>query len=195
MSRPGFVEGIGVAVVAALGGGVTYELLNVPFEGELAIRLVIAGEAFGYLLYLFARSHERIGRVTLVTFWLLVTVAGMFLIPSLVAFLVIQVAFIWVVRSLYFYSSLIPAVIDLGFTFLSATAAVWAVLQTGGVFAAVWCFFLVQSFIPLFPLGFGEPSEGKPNNDPEAERFQNAFQVARGAVQELAGIRSHKWRK
>ena len=60
-------------------------------------------------------------------------------------------AAVWLVRSLYYYSGLLPALADLGVTALGAAFAVWAAQRSDSAWLALWCFFLVQAFHVLIP--------------------------------------------
>lgn len=185
MRRPGFIEGVLVALAAAFGGTVVHGLLSVLLAEGLAVRLIVAAAALGYIVYLLSRSRERIGRVTLVLVWLIVTGVGWLMAPSLTGFVLMQTALIWVTRSLYFYSSPLWALADLGLNALSLAAALWALLQTGSLFAPLWLFFLTQALFTVIPAGIGgkakKPALGRPGPD----RFQQAYRSAQAAVNNI----------
>lgn len=185
MMRPGFIEGVLVALAAAAAGTVLHGLLSVVLTEGLAVRLVIAAGALGYILYLLSRSRERIGRVILVLVWAILTGAAWLMAPSLPGFVLTQTALIWVTRSLYFYSSPLWALVDLGLNFLSLAAAFWALLQTGSLFAAIWCFFLTQALFTAIPAGFGGKAENPAWEHPGPDCFQQAYRTARAAVRNI----------
>ncbi|MDH5622683.1 MAG: hypothetical protein OEY74_11430, partial [Gammaproteobacteria bacterium] len=66
-------------------------------------------------------------------------------------YLLVHVGAIWLIRSLYFYAGVVPALLDLGISALSITATVWAISRSGSVFLATWCFFLVQALFVAIP--------------------------------------------
>jgi hypothetical protein len=114
--------------------------------------------------------------------------AGMlwFIQPPLLLYVCLHLGAIWLIRSLYFYSSALSALADLGLNGLSLAAAVWAVTRTGSVFLGVWCFFLVQALFVAIPKRIGRrPGTGQDGHDSEA-RFQHAYRAAETAVRKLS---------
>jgi hypothetical protein len=95
---------------------------------------------------------------------------------------VLHVAAIWVVRSLYFHSSLLAALIDCGLSGLAACGLAWAAVQTGSVFVATWTFFLVQSFFVAVPPAPGRSAACPSRN----ESFARARRQADAALRVLA---------
>lgn len=151
MKRPSFWHGVIVAAVLGFFASAIVATLT-PFVGLGAvIRLVIPAMALAYLLYLFSRSTERLGRVTTLSLWAVLAVVTWWIAPPLPFYLLIHVGAIWLVRSLYFYSGVMPALMDLGISTLSVSATVWAISRSGSVFLATWCFFLVQALFVAIP--------------------------------------------
>ena len=186
MKTPGMLEGIMLAIGASLGGGILAVLLPIVFSEYTSARILISILALGYLIYLLKRSNERTGRVVMVALWLIITLACMLLDTSLLSFLLVQAALIWVVRSLYFHASVLPALLDLGLVALALVASAWAILQTDSVITAIWCFFLTQSLFVLIP-GFASTHDDASCFNPvEADRFQSAHRVALDAVRKLS---------
>ena len=127
MRRPTFFQGALVAAVLGFFASAFVAVL-LPFVGIGAVtRLMIPGLALAYLLYLFSRNRERTGRVTTLVLWVAMTLATWWFAPTLPLYLLIHIAAIWLVRSLYFYSGIFPALMDLGLNALSAVAAIWAI--------------------------------------------------------------------
>ena len=75
MKRPTFLEGVGVALVACVIGGVLYAVLPPVFGWESPLRALIAGLGLAYIVYLLNRSQTRVGKVTVVSVWLAGAVA------------------------------------------------------------------------------------------------------------------------
>ena len=69
----------------------------------------------------------------------------------LVGYVLIHVGLLWLVRSLYFYSGVLPALLDLGLSALGLAFAVWAAGRSGSPLLALWCFFLVQALHVCIP--------------------------------------------
>jgi hypothetical protein len=186
MKSPGLLEGIVVAIVASITGGILIALLPIVSSQYTTIRILLSVLAIGYMLYLMKRSTERTGRVVMVAIWLIVTLGSLLLGTSVIGFALIQVTSIWIVRSLYFQSSPLPALLDLGLVAFGLVASAWAILQTGSVMTAIWCFFLSQSLFVLIP-GFSRNRDAQNCFKPvEQDRFNSAHRVALDAVRKLS---------
>jgi hypothetical protein len=107
------------------------------------------------------------------------------LAPPLPLYLLIHVGAMWLVRSLYFYSGVLPALMDLGLSALSITAAVWAITQSGSVFLATWCFFLVQALFVAIPPAVKRKATPARNTVIENEPFERARRLADQALTQL----------
>lgn len=186
MKRPTFFEGAGVALGASVVGGVLFSVLTALFAGGLVVRALVAVMGLVYVLYLLRRSNERVGRITTVAMWV-IAATGIWLSGlSLALYVMAHLGVLWLIRSLYFHSSLIAALADLGLVALGFAAAVWAALETGHWFAGVWCFFLVQALFVFIPGSLGRQSKtGAACADAE-DRFQHAHRVAEAAVGRLS---------
>jgi hypothetical protein len=183
MKRPGFVQGV---VVAAVLGFVASAFIAVfiPFVGVGAVtRLVIPLLALAYLLYLFSRNDEKTGRVTALFLWSAMAMVTWWIAPPLPFYLLIHAGAVSLVRSLYFYSGILPSLMDMALTGLSLVASIWALSRTGSVFLATWCFFLVQALFTAIPRSMGT----KPVADTLAEQteFERARRQADAALRQL----------
>ncbi len=181
MKRPTFLEGVGVALVASIVGGVLYAVLALLFGWESLLRALIAGLGLAYILYLLNRSQARVGKVTVVSFWLAGAVALWLLHPPFTVYLFFHAGAVWLVRSLYFYGGLIPAVLDLALIAFGLVAAIWAVIGTGSMFVALWCFFLCQALFTGIPRIL-RPKRPEPASDAPFERAHRAGQAALRAL-------------
>ncbi len=186
MKRPTFLEGVAVAIGASFLGGACYSALTMVLPGSAAFRTLVAGIGLAYAVYLLTRSHERVGRVTALTTWAAVAVATWLLEPPLVLYVSVHVGLLWLIRSLYFYSSALSALADLGLSLASVAAAIWAVTESGSPFLSIWCFFLVQALFVTIPVHVGQNSrEGAFEDD---ERFEHAHRAAQGALRRLSSV-------
>lgn len=186
MKTPGILEGTGVAIIASLAAGVFGALLPIMVSNATSARIVIASLALAYLVFLLKRSNERSGRVLMVAAWLIVTLGSWILDISLLWFVLSQATAIWFVRSLYFHSSILPTLFDLGLVAFGLSAGAWAILQTGSLVMAVWCFFLSQSLFGLIPSFGGLSNSPTGINAGRHDRFQSAHRVALDAVRKLS---------
>ena len=166
----------GAALLAALA----------PWLGVgVALRAVIALLGFAYVLYSIGRSGERVGRITTLVGWLVVA-SGVWLAGlPLVAYVLVHLCAVWLVRSLYYYSGLMPTLADLGVTLLGAAFAVWAAQRADSAWLAFWCFFLVQAFHVSIPASLTR------RRTPEApdDAFTRAHRAAEAAVRRLSSAR------
>ena len=183
MKRPTFYEGVGVALAASLFGSVTYSALSVAVGGSV-LRLVIAGLALGYVVYLLGRSGERVGRVTALVAWCAAAVALWLATPSLALYLLLHVGLIWLMRSLFFHASLLAALADLGLGGLALAAGVWAVVHSGSLLLGIWCFFLVQALFVAIPPSLARRPRGSGGG--QEDGFERAHRVAEAAVRRLS---------
>lgn len=183
MKRPSFFQGVIVAAILGFFASAIVATLT-PFVGlGPVVRLVIPALGLAYLLYLFGRNEERTGRVTTLSLWAALAAATWWAAPPLPLYLLIHVGAIWLVRSLYFYSGVMPALMDLGVSALSVFATVWAISRTGSVFLATWCFFLVQALFVAIPPAI----KARRNNQAtrESEKFDQAKRNADKALRQL----------
>ncbi len=185
MKRPTFFHGVIVAAVLGFFASAIVATLT-PFVGLGAVvRLVIPALALAYLLYLFSRSPERLGRVTALSAWTVLAVLTWWVAPPLPLYLLTHVAAIWLLRSLYFYSGLVPALMDLGISTLSISATVWAITRSGSVFLATWCFFLVQALFVAIPPTLAKKHTERRSTPAESEQFETARRQADQALRQL----------
>lgn len=186
MKKPTFPEGVAVAITASLAGSILYTALETVFPGVPVLRLLIAGIGLAYVVYLLGRSPERVGRVTAAAAWLVMAGLLWFVKPPLLLYVLGHLAAIWLIRSLYFYSSALSALADMGLNGLGLAAAIWAVTRTGSVFLGIWCFFLVQALFVFIPENASRKPGTGPTGDGSEARFQHAYRVAEAAVRKLS---------
>lgn len=185
MKRPSFFHGVIVAAVLGFFASAVVATLT-PFVGLGAVvRLVIPALGLAYLLYLFSRSEERVGRVTTLSVWSALAAVTWWVSPPLPLYLLVHVGAVWLVRSLYFYSGLVPALMDLGISALSVSATVWAITRSGSVFLATWCFFLVQALFVAIPPTAQRKQNARQNTTAASENFELARRQADHALRQL----------
>ena len=185
MKRPSFFHGVIVAAVLGFFASAVVATLT-PFVGLGAVlRLVIPALGLAYLLYLFSRSNERVGRVTTLSIWSALAAITWWVAPPLPFYLLIHVGAVWLVRSLYFYSGVMPALMDLGISAMSVSATVWAITRSGSVFLATWCFFLVQALFVAIPPAIKSKQKAQHNTAAESTNFEHARRQADQALRQL----------
>ncbi|MGD2084494.1 MAG: hypothetical protein PVF91_16140 [Chromatiales bacterium] len=189
MTRPGFLEGAVVALAAAAGGTIAHTALVPLLSAPTGVRAVVALLGLAYLLYLLARTRERVGRVTTFAAWSLVATLAWMLDLPLGLYVLVHLGAVWLVRSLYFHARPLAALADLGLTALAVAAAAWAADRTGSLFLTLWCLFLVQALFVAIPQRIA-PRPGRARADDGAqEGFQRAHRAAESAVRRLSSTR------
>ena len=182
MKQPTFLEGVLLALIAAISGTAIFSVLNLVMPADTILRLLISLLSLVYIGYLMARSSKRLGRITAFSSWILVSVIGLLLAPSLLLLVLLHCGFIWIVRSLYIHNAVLAATADLALTGLSLAAAIWAMLQSGSLFLTIWCFFLTQALFVAIPKNW---SGKQVRTEPVEERFYQAYQSAQKALTKL----------
>ncbi len=189
MKRPGFFEGVGVALSASLLGGVLFTVLTSQFSGGFALRGLVALLGLLYVLYLLRRSQERVGRITTLGLWLAAALLIWLLGLSLPLYLLAHLGLVWLVRSLYYHSGLIAGFADLGLALFGLAAAIWAWLETGSLGLSLWCFFLLQALFVHIPQQLRRGGSRNPSCASGTDPFQNAYRSAEAAVARLSARR------
>jgi hypothetical protein len=185
MTKPTFFEGVAVALIAGVIVSVTAYIATSVFVSSGLLRLVIAGISFAYICYLLARSGERVGRLTVVVSWLLITGVSWVVAPSLLIYAMLQLVMIWSVRSLYYCNGVLAALADMALTGFSVASAAWAWSATHNVFLAAWCFFLTQALFVLIPSGVRGRNKARGAVSRNDDRFENAHHAAENALRKL----------
>jgi len=186
MKQPTFVEGVVLALISAIIGSILFSALKLAFPAATVLQLLIPLLSLSYIGYLMSRSRERIGRVTTFGGWLLITLAGALISPSLLLLLLMHSGFIWLIRSLYHHNGVLAATADLALTGLSLAASLWAMLGSGSLFLTIWSFFLTQALFVSIPKSWSRKQQ--PSNTSQTP-FEQASQTAQRALAKLASHR------
>ena len=184
MNKPNFMHGVAVAALLAFAASAVIATLT-PFVGFLSVvRLMVPALGLAYLLFLFRTNDERTGRLTTLFAWGLMASITWGISPPLGFYVLLHVGAIWLVRSLYFYTGVLPSFLDLGLSASSVFALGWALERTGSVFIGVWCFFLVQAVFVWIPRSFRNRS-ARAAPSIENDRFEQARRQADQALQQI----------
>jgi len=195
MKRPALFEGILVALIVSIVASAVFTIMSAFFPTSWILHALIAGTSFVYLMYLLFRSHEKVGKPTVVAVWTLVTIAAWMFSPSLLISLFVHISLIWLVRALYYYSSLFMALFDLGLILFAMAASIWTIYHTNSLFLATWCFFLLQSVFVFIPEDLrehlkvkrGAPEVSNPEkSNPANDGFEQAYLTAQTAIRQLS---------
>lgn len=180
-----FGHGLGAAFVLASAGAAVLAVLTPWLGGATALRAVITLLGFAYVLYIMAFSGERVGRVTTIVCFGVVTGGAWLIGLPLVAYAPVLIGVVWLVRSLYHYSGFTSALADLMLSTLAAAFAVWAAQRSGNAWLAFWCFFLVQALHAVIPPALGK-SGATASVDVDTDAFARAARAAEAAVRRLS---------
>lgn len=185
MNHFGFLKGVGAAAILATLGSIG-ATLGAPLIGISALYMfMIPALCLAYIIYCLNHTQEKTGRATVFGLWLALAITAGFLNPSPGLYLAIHVSAIWLIRSLYRYSSLIPTMIDLALNAIAASAAMWAFMHTGSTFAAIWSFFLTQALSSEIPATLGGQKDSSDKRLQPSDNFQRAQKSAEAALQQL----------
>ena len=181
---PTLGNGLAAAFLLSASGAALIAMLTPWLGSASAARLAIAALGFSYALYAMAQSGERVGRVATIVCWaVLAAVVGLVNLP-LAAYILAHLGLVWLVRSLYYYSGLLPALADLALTALGAAFAAWAALRSDSAWLALWCFFLVQAFHVSIPASLSGRRAPAARTVPD-DAFARAQRAAEAAVRRM----------
>jgi hypothetical protein len=182
--RPSLGLGLGAAVVLSACGAALLAATTPLLGQAVALRAVIALLGLAYVLYAVGSSGERVGRLTTIVCWAALASATWLAGLGLGGYLLVHLGAVWLVRSLYYYSGVLPALVDLGLTALGAAFAAWAALRSDSAWLVLWCFFLVQAFHVLIPASLTRA--GAEAHAAPSDAFARAHRAAEAAVRRLS---------
>mgnify|MGYP000199716731 CR=1 FL=1 len=188
MKTATFFEGVLIALIVGFISSVLLLTLSSFFPGNILIRGLISGISVAYIAYLLTRSNERVGRIIVMTALLISITTMWFAWPPITLFILGHMTIIWLVRSLYFYSSLVSSLADLALNGSSLLIAFAVAGHTNSLFLTLWCFFLMQALFVLIPKSIAKPLSNSSSSTPlnNEEDFQQSFRAAQAAVQQLS---------
>lgn len=186
MKHPSFGEGVAVALAAAVVGSVAYSVLHDLIGFGWASYALISGLGLGYILYLLARSRERVGRFVTLGVWLLGSGTSWFMLEDPALYLVTQAGMIWLIRSLYHQPGPLAAVLDLALGLAALAAGLWAFVHADSLFLGIWTYFLVQALFVTIPSAKGARRTSRAGAGPDSDPFQTAYRSAEGALRKLS---------
>ncbi|MBK1647209.1 hypothetical protein [Rhabdochromatium marinum] len=213
MNRPGFAEGVVLALLGALSTSVLAQALMMsrpPYAsawsasglslGLWLVLILLLG--WGYGLYLLARSPIPVGRLWLALLWGLVSLCcalfsarfigdgfgiwfRAWLFSGLGPLLAVQLGFIWLIRVWCFHPRPLAALLDAALLIGGTLAALWALTQSGSLLLASWTWLLTQAlFVLIPPPGSATPTESAATDN--HMRFAAAERAAERALRRLA---------
>jgi hypothetical protein len=186
MKRPSFLEGAYIGIIASIAGSTIFTALGWFMSSANVMQLVVTLMSFAYMLYLLSRSQEKLGRIVVFTTWCVITGAAWLISLPLIIFILAQISMLWLIRSLYFYSCIVSALIDFSVTVMSFTVAIGAGLHTSSLFLGFWCFFLFQALFVFIPARIAKKSAPQPFTPLRKDTFATAHRSAEAALRKLS---------
>ncbi|HED36427.1 MAG TPA: hypothetical protein ENJ08_19695 [Gammaproteobacteria bacterium] len=183
MKKMTFNKGLMFTFVASLFATICFSVLSGVLDSDLLIKSISSVVIFFYLVCLMQYSNIRTGRLTVILIWSIISIVLAYLTDSFILFLMLQILFIWLIRSLFYYSGVIAPLIDLCLTIFSLFIAIWAVAQTNSLFASVWCFFLFQATFVYIPENLRTDKKSPSTSE---NTFEQSFYRAKIAVRQLS---------
>lgn len=179
-----FWRGVLLAIVISVVGAVLHTVLAKLLGNTSSLRVVILMAGLSYVLALLANGPRQSGRVMAALAWL--ALAGLLLVfnPPLTLWLLLQTGFIWLLRSLQRYDSVIPTGADALLSTFALAAAIATAQHTQSLFLALWSYFLVQAlaaFVPIRIAAVPSASGGTRETD-----FESSYRNAETALRRLS---------
>lgn len=185
MKSPGIIKGLIIAFFISLAAGIASLLFGSFVADATLFSLILGTSTLAYLVYLLKHSSARVGRVIVISGWALANIACWLFDIPLIEQVLIQAGIIWLVRSLYFHTSIFAALLDFGLISAGLAASAWAISNTGSPATAIWSFFLTQSLFGWIPDLAKTQSGDAYDPHPGQAPFQSAHRVAVDAVRKL----------
>lgn len=190
MNDTNFKEGLIIAFGLSVFGSLFYSSTNLFIGNENQIYSTLSMVSLFYIVYLIIRSNSKTGRITAVSLWIVITISSWFAAIPFSIFIMLQLVIIWILRCLYFHSSIFSSIADLLLTIISFSAAIWAGFHSGSLFLALWSLFLIQSLFVFIPISLNKHSQQNIDstlfNTNYNSDFDRAYHCAKQALGKLA---------
>jgi len=182
---PTLLEGSILALVLSIAASLFFSIMSSLLSGGFVFRILVSLICLIYLLYLFSRSQEKTGKITVFSLWLLAALLNHLLTDSVLFYITIHISIIWLVRSLYFYNSVLSSLIDLFVTTAALLLSIISWNHTGSLLLSIWCFLLIQSLFVFIPRQAWRSSGYVPSTTMTNVTFENAYNNAEAALKKL----------
>lgn len=182
MTRPGWLAGIAAAAALAAGSGLYAAAIPEFLAPSVAARALVTVLCGAYLIWLLRYQPNAIGKVSAAVAWCGFASLAWVLAPSVGMLAAGHALVIWLLRSLFFHDSLLPAGLDLLLGLAALLFAGVALERSGSVALSVWCFFLTQAAFAALP----RRSEARLDRMTDAMGFERARRQADAAIDRLS---------
>lgn len=183
MKTLSFWPAVALALAISVLGWVLHTVIGSVLGIGWSLRIVVLAAAMLQVLTLLATTPQRSGRVVAAAAWLALSGALVLLDPALPLWLIAQTGFIWLLRSLQRYDSLLTAAADALLSGFALSAAIATAMHTRSLFLSLWSYFLVQALAAFLPrrLPASAPHTAAGGND-----FEASFRTAEAALRRLS---------
>lgn len=183
MKTLSFWPAVALALVVSVLGWVLHSVIGGFIGMAVSLRVVVLMAAMLQVLALLATHPQRSGRVVAAGAWLALSGLLVLVDPALSVWLVAQTGFIWLLRSLQRYDSLLTAAADALLSGFALSTAIATAMHTRSLFLSLWCYFLVQALAAFLPrrLPASVPPAAAGGND-----FDTSFRNAEAALRRLS---------
>jgi hypothetical protein len=183
MKTLSFWPAVALALAISVLGWVLHSVIGGFVDIGVSLRVVVLVAAMLQVLALLATHPQRSGRVVAAGAGLALSGLLVLVDPALPVWLVAQTGFIWLLRSLQRYDSLLTASADALLSGFALSAAIATAMHTRSLFLSLWCYFLVQALAAFLPrrLPAAAPPTAACVND-----FEASFRTAEAALRRLS---------
>lgn len=182
---PTLFEGTILALVISIAASLFFNVMSSLLSGGFVFRILISLICLIYLLYLFSRSQQKTGKITIFSLWLLIALLNHLITDSVLLYITIHISAIWLIRSLYFYNSVLSSLIDLFVTITALASSIISWNHTGSLLLSIWCFLLVQSLFVFIPRQAWGSSKYDSSTIATNTTFEKAYHNAEAALKKL----------
>lgn len=196
MNTLSFTRSAIVALLISVAISIAYffstAFLNADGLGaSLAIRACLSAATCLYLLYLLKHADVSFGKLSVMSIYVVTTLAMLYWWPTLFIYSAINVGFIWLVRTVYYHSNIVFVALDFLACVISLVIAVAALMQSHSMFMCLWSFFLAQAFVlPVshyfYARWIGFADDPCPEPSRSSQRFYQAHSQAEEALRKMA---------
>ena len=185
MKRHSFPNGVCFAAVLALLASIATTVLTPILSAVVLYKLLVPTLSLAYIVYFLSRNPEKVGRVTALALWMAAATGAWIMETPLSLYIALHVGAVWLIRSIYAYSSIFSALMDLGLNVTAVASMYWAAMHSGSIFLAIWCFFLVQALFVTIPPSVARQASREAGEDQDIEQFERARRRADAALRQL----------
>ena len=174
MKPMNFWRALLLAAAISVIGAVLHSVLPSLFGNASSLRLTLLTAAAIYLLALLISSPVGSGRVVGACVWLALSALLIGFDPPLSVWLLLQTGYLWLLRSLTRYPSLIPAGIDAVLSGFALAASIATAVHTHSLLLSLWSYFLVQALATFIPSRPVQPTATRPGDHDFDASYRNA---------------------